>query len=479
MSEIDESINTSQVGERRVCSDCIGDKYLKKVVNRCGEDDLCFYCYETAKTVAVKHLAVHVKRFFYDHYVLNKHDPEIGPRSDYLGNVFDIIDMETGVSMELAGDLQNELISAAIEHDGDIMESDNPFDKYAEYFEKDIDSQYWDSLWNDLKRTISKENRLFNERAKKILETVFFNIIRVKSDRTEKDYNVVEIGPNTNIPSLYRAREFQSEESLYEALMYPDIELGPPPPSRAIEGRMSANGISMFYGATNVDVAIAEIRPAVGSRVIVANFDIIKNLRLLDVVKLQSALPVDSLFKPSQKRILEKRKFISSLSKLISAPVMPADQSTDYLITQAISDYLSGLRSPTSIDGIIYNSAQKGNETTNVALFHKASRVKLRNRPERSSVSLGFDNIFLSGDDKVYDVSEIFANNSERNFNIGGDVESSDSTDEDCREQTLKLDPLNISVHLIESVEFNTSIQKVNRLQLDKNFKPIKFKERE
>ena len=479
MNEIDEPANASQARERRVCSECIGDEYLKKVITRCGEDDPCFYCHDTSKTVTVKYLAVHVKRFFDDHYILEKYDPDTGPRSDIPGNVFDIIDMEVGGGTQIAEDLQNELMSVSIEYDGGIMGADNPFDKHALYFEKNVNSHYWDSLWNELKQTISKDNRLFNNKAKKILGSVFFNIIKVKSSKIEKDYNIIEIGPNTIMPSIYRAREFQSEECLYEALMYPDIELGPPPSSRAVEGRMNANGISMFYGATDIDVAIAEVRPAVGSRVIVANFDIIRNLRLLDVVKLQSAFPAGSLFKPSQKRILEKKKFISSLSNLISAPVMPTDQSKDYLVTQAISDYLSELRDPTSVDGLIYNSAQKGNETTNVVLFHKASRVKLRNRPKRSHVYLGFDNIFLDGEDKAYDVSETLTNDFEEDLNKNRCMENYESENDDYREPSLILDPFNISVHLIRSVNFNTRIQKVNRIQFDETHKMIGFKSNE
>jgi len=46
---------------------------------------------------------------------------------------------------------------------------------------------------------------------------------------------------------------------------------------------MNARGVSVFYGAIDPRVALAEVRPPVGSRVAVARFEIIRPLRLLDL----------------------------------------------------------------------------------------------------------------------------------------------------------------------------------------------------
>jgi hypothetical protein len=37
----------------------------------------------------------------------------------------------------------------------------------------------------------------------------------------------------------------------------PDEEIGPPPPSLAVAGRMNAAGIAVFYGATDPSVALS------------------------------------------------------------------------------------------------------------------------------------------------------------------------------------------------------------------------------
>ena len=46
-------------------------------------------------------------------------------------------------------------------------------------------------------------------------------------------------------------------------------------------GRMNAAGISVFYGATDDETAIAGVRPPVGSWVATATFEVIRPLRLL------------------------------------------------------------------------------------------------------------------------------------------------------------------------------------------------------
>ena len=46
---------------------------------------------------------------------------------------------------------------------------------------------------------------------------------------------------------------------------------------------MNARGISVFYGAVDIKTALSEVRPPVGSRVAVAQFEIIRPIKLLDV----------------------------------------------------------------------------------------------------------------------------------------------------------------------------------------------------
>jgi hypothetical protein len=182
-------------------------------------------------------------------------------------------------------------------------------------------------------------------------------------------------GPATALSSIYRARVFQSDEKLEEALCWPDSQLGSPPSRLAEAGRMNANGISVFYGANEPRVAIAEVRPPVGSQVAVARFDIIRPLRLLDLTALSAVSEGGSIFDPALAGRLERAMFLRSLSQRMTQPVMPDDEAFDYLPTQVIADFLATENEP-AIDGIVFPSVQAAGNALNISLFHKAARVE-------------------------------------------------------------------------------------------------------
>lgn len=121
---------------------------------------------------------------------------------------------------------------------------------------------------------------------------------------------VVEAGPHAELKAIYRARVFQSDERLEYALKRPDEGIGPPPPKSAVAGRMNPHGISVFYGATDPMIALAEVRPPVASRVVVGRFDLIKPLRLLDLEALRKLRVEGSIFDKTYLSRLEKAKFL-------------------------------------------------------------------------------------------------------------------------------------------------------------------------
>ena len=63
---------------------------------------------------------------------------------------------------------------------------------------------------------------------------------------------------------------------------------------------------------------------------------------------------------------MERREFTRRLHTLIRAPVLPGHEA-EYLITQAMAEYLAHLRNP-GFDGLIFGSSQH-EEGANVVLF--------------------------------------------------------------------------------------------------------------
>ncbi|MFL9620492.1 hypothetical protein ACKC7Z_28065, partial [Klebsiella pneumoniae] len=86
-----------------------------------------------------------------------------------------------------------------------------------------------------------------------------------------------------------------------------------------------------------------------------------------------------SRFDPEYLLRYERSSFIQNLSRKLVMPVVPELEETNYLLTQAIADYLSTFEH-CELDGILFASAQKPKESTdpsvmNIILFHKSSGV--------------------------------------------------------------------------------------------------------
>ncbi len=186
-----------------------------------------------------------------------------------------------------------------------------------------------------------------------------------------------------------------------------EASIGPPPPKIAAAGRMNARGIPVFYGATDRNVALAEVRPPVGSKVVVAQFDIIRPLRLLAVEALRSLSVGGSPFDPQYLPRKQKAAFLCGLSEQITKPVMPDDETLNYIPTQVIAEYLASLDKPT-LDGMIYPSVQAGAETRNVVLFNKAAVVMKVDRREETTFDVRDYENYEGGPEIEYTVREEF-----------------------------------------------------------------------
>jgi hypothetical protein len=297
----------------------------------------------------------------------------------------------------------------------------------------------------------------------------------LKEHRTYQGASViVDAGPNGTIKELYRARVFQSDESLFAALERPEISIGPPPPAIAGAGRMNARGIPVFYGATHREAALAEVRPPVGSKVVVAQFDIVRPLRLLDVASLQSLSIAGSLFDPMYLARSQKAKFLEGLSERITMPIMPDDEALRYIPTQVIAEFLASLNNP-MLDGMIYPSVQAAEEMKNVVLFHKAATVAKVKHPEGVKFSVRDYESYEGGPEIEYSVVEEFDSEAQTlpsqeptMDEIIAEMMAKESAIVDQRVPALELSRENVWVHYIKRVAITSDPFLVKRSKFDK-----------
>lgn len=132
---------------------------------------------------------------------------------------------------------------------------------------------------------------------------------------------------------IYRGR-LQKENEKYE-----HVDLTCPPPGIARNNRMSPSGISLFYGSLDPETCISELRPGSGERIVIAEFETIKDLTILDL-SLKTRC-VQSIFNEDYSYEYERwTSFLQYFASDISRPIRPMDQEVDYVPTQVFTEFL-------------------------------------------------------------------------------------------------------------------------------------------
>ncbi len=140
-----------------------------------------------------------------------------------------------------------------------------------------------------------------------------------------------------------------------------------PRADKASDGRANPKGIACLYLATHKETAVLEVRPLIGSYVSVAQFKVLRDLRLVDCSAKEIGNLVFALNKEWTPEETEKKVW-SDINRAFSEPVERSDDSLDYVPTQIITETfkLNGF------DGVAYKSSY-GEDGFNVALFDVAA----------------------------------------------------------------------------------------------------------
>ena len=247
-------------------------------------------------------------------------------------------------------------------------------------------------LWHHFRQRLMHEARFFNDEMEKPLRRIFDGIqLQRTADRQGPVY-VVQ--PGESAGRFFRAR-LAEEDVAQKILDNPVSQLGPPPEHLRRPGRMNPSGIAAFYGGFDLDTCISELRPLVGSGVVVGEFEITEPMIVLDTTRFEGPPKAHDPFAKNAVQRAAQWRFMHTFMLQIAQPVSPNDEHLDYVPTQVVAEYLArrhdfsfeGDRK--GFDAIIYRSAQNP-EGRNIALFGDAARLvqpQPRERPTpRSSL---------------------------------------------------------------------------------------------
>jgi hypothetical protein len=472
---------------QHLCCGCVGEAYLTAEMAKHGKRRKCSYCGKTRKGYSIGELSERIDKVFQEHYCRTSDQPddweytmlrdkESSYEWDRHGEpVVDAIMNAADMPEAAANDIQRVLADHYDDFDAAAMGEETEFAGDSYYEEKGTSDDSWQEEWQSFERSLKTEARFFSRVAAQHLATVFEHIETLKTQDGRS--LVIDAGPGTNFAALYRARAFQSVDKLVEAMRRPDQHLGSPPPALANAGRMNARGISVFYGANDPNVALAEVRPPVGSRVAVARFEIIRPIRLLDLTAFRRVVSYGSVFDPGLASRLERAMFLRSLGERMAQPVMPDDEAFEYLPTQAVADFLA-TESVAPVDGIIFDSVQAGGKALNVVLFQKAARVELLDIPKGTEIHASVGSTTDEGWEDDYSVAEEVPPKKEEPPVDEARKEWPDFTmltprfwepeDSDSREATLRIDAHSVKIHRIKAVAFDTDEHEVRRNRWEK-----------
>jgi hypothetical protein len=462
-----------------ICVNCVGEDYLKSVIKGKKKKGKCAYCKEKDFIISLEELSEIIEIAFKTHYQITPIDPDefeyiqIRVDEDYVFErrgqpIVDAIIEEAEISEKAADDIQEILEGRNFNSELRSMGEEGEFSEDMHYERIDSGDPIFNKEWDYFEHQIKYQVRFYGDGATKTLMRIFGDIDKIptKANRAL----TVEAGPGTNYSHLYRARVFQSKDKFEAALIRPDKEMSSPPSQFAASGRMNARGISVFYGATSPAISIAEVRPPVGSNVIVAKFDIVRSLKLLDLTAFSEVEENGSIFDPEYTYRLGRARFLQTLTERISRPIMPDDQDFEYLATQAIADFLA--TGSLQLDGIIYPCRQvsESNNGLNVVLFHKAARCR-EIFPEGTKFTLSlpilYQDDYFDPEEDYTIVEEIPRERKEpRQADHDPLRYQPESPNHDKRIETLLIDIESVSVYKINSVSFGSKEFKVRRDKL-------------
>ena len=465
-----------------VCHDCIEEEYLSKEVLDSGNSARCSFCDEVSASIGLEELAekVHevIKNYFYQtssepegyEYLLAKEG--LWDREGEL--VSDLINGIAMVDPEISESIR-EYLSWRYDAAGkDALYEEQPYEPEAQYAEREVDTLDFAESWSAFKQSIRTQSRFFNPHAKEVLEHIFRNL---SSQVTIDGEPVVRsMQPDADGCDIYRARIAFSMNALEKIIRELPRSLAAPPHKHAKSGRMNAGGISVFYGAMDIDTCIAEVRAPVSSYVVIAKFRPVRPIKVLDLNRLQKIYVEGSYFDPNHIVELSRARFLECLVDELSSPVLPGSEEREYLPTQVVAEYLAQLDG-LNLDGVIFNSSQVSGDGQNIVLFNHAGCVESYELPEGTEIEVFFGHDY-SGDDTSVTVWEMVPQEKEEKnqssilepiFSSSFDYNLELPNSDDCpHEPTLRIEMESVKVHKVQGVEYKCSSMDVRRHRMVK-----------
>lgn len=357
MMQEDEDRGYYLSNNQLVCSNCIDEYGIKSFIEENASNSECSYCQENGSNTKSCNIDLVVE------YILNCVRSEWGdPNNEGLpyetreggwqGSVCDTWDLLSNLGVDVReGEIFNHIVTSI---QNEQWCKRNPYSLTT-----DRTLMYG---WTDFCKFVINTSRYFflNTRNNDYDVDQHDEMDPVKIldalGAIVKKLDLIQTIPVTTV--LKRVRIVDMDTSLSSAR-----DLGSPPRQFCkMANRMSPAGISMFYGAFDVDTAIKETyeeEKVVTKKAICGNFN---STRPLTVIDLSKNFHIPSIFDQHEREHRDYIKFLIDFITDFTKPIERADRAhIDYVPTQIVTEYFRHIlpeKGNITIDGVIYPSSK-------------------------------------------------------------------------------------------------------------------------
>ena len=218
---------------------------------------------------------------------------------------------------------EDQIIEALIAICPDMYENNMDLFNRAVYLRGCVDSKYLmnhgllgTNTWEDFNKNITRINRFHSNYINLDILQKYLTYLKVKYTKGTPFYRSRISGPQKISPE----------------------RMGAPPAEKAVDSRVSANGIQCLYLGDSEDTTLYEVRAAKYDFVSVGKFILKENISVVDLTRIKDVSP----FIMPESDIEEFAVNLEELEKLDGAmgkPVRHSDAVLDYVPTQYIADY--------------------------------------------------------------------------------------------------------------------------------------------
>lgn len=355
--------------EKAVCPNHVDDEALRQAIRERATEESCSYCDPVGSADAPAAAAFDD---FMDRFMVGIHHRYV--RANDEGVPFDegdYVGVTTRDSDSVADEIFGEAISGYSTSEQEELLADIQSAMIEDaWVERDWQwrskSKQLSYNWDEFKKLVKHQNRFWFI-GWPISEPIDFEELtpaRFFQELVHLLFSLPEAISGIDGP-MYRGRMFRTEPNTAD---HSASTLGPAPEERARASRMSPAGISMFYGATDLDTAIAEIGThSSDTWAVTGEFRAGREIRVIDLTNLP---PLPSVFDTREDWLIRYeslvflRRFVDDITQPV---VLDGREHIDYVPTQVFTEYLR-YSAPGRIDGLVFPSAQGAGR--NVVVFY-------------------------------------------------------------------------------------------------------------